>query len=149
MNLRTLGRTFLIGIFLWGMGMSFVSDSFALRNRPENTGFIFTYDQPPSMELATDNSVSARVVAVSVINFILFFLGLTGVAVIIYAGFLYVTAGGDDAQSEKGKKIILYTGVGIVVIFISFALVNTLLRSAHPDSTGDPERVGIQGQTLK
>ena len=134
---------------LVGISLSCAAPTEAARNRPENTGFIFTYDRPPSVGLGTKDENSARRVAVTVINFILFFLGLTGIAVIIFAGFKYITAGSDDSARESAKNIITYTAVGIVVIFISFALVNTLLTSANPDATGDPTRIGLDGQTIK
>lgn len=79
---------------------------------------------------------SARTYIVTVLNFILSFLGLIAAIFIIYAGFLYVTAGGDDAQHEKSKKIIIFTAAGIFVILISYALVNTLLVHA-PAGTDD------------
>jgi len=148
MKFYLIRRLFLLLVCL-GVGLSCVAPSMAARNRPENTGFIFTYDRPPSIELGTDSENSARQVAVTVINFILFFLGLTGIAVIIFAGFKYVTAGGDDTQRESAKNIITYTAVGIVIIFISFALVNTLLTAANPNSDGDPARVGLDGQTIE
>jgi hypothetical protein len=79
---------------------------------------------------------SARVYIVTVLNFILSFLGLIAAAFIIYAGILYITAGGDDAQHGKAKNIIMYTVAGILVILISYALVNTLLVHA-PAGTDD------------
>jgi hypothetical protein len=46
---------------------------------------------------------------------------------IIYAGFLYVTSNGSEEKTGEAKKIILYCLIGIVIIFASFALVNTIL----------------------
>ena len=99
-------------------------------------------DQIANVDKSTKNAVSARVVAVSVINFILFFLGIVTTLMIIYGGFLYITAGGDDGATEKGKNIMMFSAIGIVVIFISFALVNTLLDIASPTTTGDPGNIG-------
>ncbi len=66
----------------------------------------------------------------NVLNSILSFLGLVAVAAIIYSGFLYITAGGDDTKTENAKKIILFAAVGILVILLSFALVNTIIQYA-------------------
>ncbi len=107
-----------------------------------NTGLVFDSDHIANVRAGTGNSVSARIVLASVINFILFFLGLLTTAMIIYGGFLYITAGGDDSKTEKGKNIMIFSAIGIVIIFISFALVNTLLTIARPDSSGDPQTVG-------
>jgi len=46
---------------------------------------------------------------------------------IIYGGFLYVSAAGNDEKIGKAKKIIMYAIVGIIVILLSFAIVNTVL----------------------
>jgi cysteine-rich repeat protein len=75
-------------------------------------------------------NTSAREFILNILNFVLSFLGIVAVAMIIYAGFLYVTASGDEGQSEKGKNIILYAVIGIFVILISYALVNTIIRQA-------------------
>lgn len=70
---------------------------------------------------------SFRAAILTVINFFLFFLGLVATAFIIYGGFLYVTSQGEDQKVETAKKIITYAAIGIVVVLISFALINTLL----------------------
>lgn len=48
---------------------------------------------------------------------------------IIYAGFLFVTAGGDQGQLETAKKTALYTMIGSIIILgarlLSDILVNT------------------------
>jgi hypothetical protein len=53
---------------------------------------------------------------------------------VIYGGFLYITSQGED--TEKAKKVLMYAAIGIVIILISFALVNTLLTAADGVSTG-------------
>jgi len=74
--------------------------------------------------------ISLRTFILNVLNFALSFLGLIAVVALIYAGFLYVTAGGDDGQHEKAKKIVIYAAVGIILILASFAIVNTIIRNA-------------------
>lgn len=65
--------------------------------------------------------------AISVINYILSFLGLITVAFIIYAGFLMVTAGGEGDGIDKGKKIITGAAIGIVIILMSYLIVNVIV----------------------
>ena len=60
-------------------------------------------------------------------NFVLPFVSLLAIAAIIYAGFLYITALGNDEQVGKAKDIILWVVVGIVVILSAYAIVNTVL----------------------
>lgn len=113
------------------------------------SGLIFPEDRPPSIAFATHSENSFRRVVVNIVNFILFFLGLVAMIMITYGGFLYLTAGGDDGQQGKAKSILLYAAIGIFVILSAFALSNTLLTSAEPDATGDPENVGYENRKAK
>jgi len=103
-----------------------------------NTGLIFNNDRIANVDLATGDENSARVVIASVLNFVLFFLGILTTGMVIYGGFLYITAAGDDGKTETGKNIMTFSAIGIVIIFISFALVNTFLSVADPLADGDP-----------
>ncbi|MCF7836412.1 pilin [Candidatus Gracilibacteria bacterium] len=67
-------------------------------------------------------------------NFALRFLALIAMIALIYAGFLYVTAAGNDEQAGKAKKIIIWVVTGIVVILLAYALVNTLITKGPTGS---------------
>lgn len=73
------------------------------------------------------NAVSQQDLATSITTIINYFLGLLGlvaVAFLIYAGVLMVTAGGNDEQVTKARKIITYAAVGIVIILLSYTIVS-------------------------
>lgn len=58
-------------------------------------------------------------------NVIQVILGLTGMACVIllvYAGILYLTAQGEDANVKKAKKLISGTIIGILIIVAAWAL---------------------------
>lgn len=58
------------------------------------------------------------------------FLGLLGtvfVILMIYAGFLYMTAQGNEDQIEKSKNIIKNSVIGIVIIFLAYAITSFVL----------------------
>ncbi len=85
-------------------------------------------DSAPSAVLeATGGQGSFRQLLLTVIGFFLGFLGLVAVIMIIYAGVLYVTSGGDEGNTEKGKKIIMYAVIGLIIIMLSWAIVQTIL----------------------
>lgn len=65
----------------------------------------------------------------TLLNYFLGFLGFVMVVMFIYAGVLYVTSAGNEDNVGKAKKILLYCAIGTVLIFISFAAVNTLLAA--------------------
>lgn len=87
--------------------------------------FISPGDNPVAE--ATGGQGSIRQLVLTMLRFFLGFLGIVAVIMIIYGGILYVTSAGNEDNAGKGKKIITYAIIGIVIIFISFALVNTVL----------------------
>lgn len=91
---------------------------------------ISTRDLPDVIGGVTGGETSARELARTILNFLLGFLGFLAVIMIIYGGFRYMTAGGEEQGLESAKKIILYAIVGIIVILLSFAIVNTVLKGA-------------------
>lgn len=64
---------------------------------------------------------------VTYIQYFLTFLGILAVVMIIYAGVLMVTAQGEEDQIKKGKKIITWAAVGIIVIMLSFVIVEAII----------------------
>ncbi|MCF7845719.1 MAG: hypothetical protein K9L85_00600 [Candidatus Peribacteraceae bacterium] len=75
-------------------------------------------------------------------NFVLPFVGVIAIAAIIYAGFLYLTAAGNEEQTKKAKNIIMWVVIGIILIFSAYAIVNSLL-STNSSSGGSGTSVGI------
>ena len=93
-------------------------------------GLINPGDVPSKISDATGGQGSLRQLILTILNFFLGFLGLLAVLMIIYGGILYVTAAGVQDHIDKGKKIIMYAIIGIVIILLSFAIVNTVLGGA-------------------
>lgn len=93
-------------------------------------GVIDTTDCPAFLNALGGCQPGLRGIVLLIINFALGFLGLLAVVMVIYGGFLYVSSAGNEENVNKAKKILLYAVIGIVVIVVSFALVNTLLRAA-------------------
>ena len=63
-------------------------------------------------------------VITTIINTMLFIVGLLAVIMIIYAGIRFVTAHGDEKQVESARQTILYSVVGLIVAILAYALVN-------------------------
>ena len=103
----------------------------------EVTGLISPGDNPENIDTNTAWGGNAKVAARMIVNYFLFFLGIVATIFVIYGGFLYVTSGGDDGGAEKGKKILMYAAIGIIIILISFALVTTLLGAGSNTDPGN------------
>ncbi len=96
---------------------------------PAHAQLIQPDDAPQNVTDATGGATSFRALAKQIINFFLYFLGFVATVMIIYGGILYVTSAGNEDNTGKAKKILLYAILGIVVILVSFAIVNTVLQS--------------------
>lgn len=84
-------------------------------------------DQNDRPDAAIDDEFRSAVTRM--INYFLLFLGLIAVAFIIYAGVLMVTAQGEADGVDKGKKIILWAGAGIVIILLSYSIVRLFVKA--------------------
>ncbi len=72
-------------------------------------------------DASVDGEFSSNIT--TLINSLLAILGLIAVGFLIYAGVLMVTAGGNDEQVTKARKIITYAVIGIVIIILSWSIV--------------------------
>lgn len=79
--------------------------------------------------IATGDSAGASLTDIiqTVINAILFVVGIVAVIMIIIGGFRYVASGGDSSAAAAAKNTILYAVIGLVVAIAAFAIVNFVL----------------------
>ena len=57
------------------------------------------------------------------VNWFAWFVGLAAVVMGLWAGILFITAGGDSAKVTTARNIHLYAIVGIAVAILAFSLV--------------------------
>ncbi len=91
----------------------------------EGVGLPSGIDLPQGVNLPQGD---IRTKVVNVLNFVLSFLALIAVITIIVAGFLLILGFGSDASIQRAKKIIIYTIVGLVVIFFARIIVEFILQ---------------------
>ena len=58
-------------------------------------------------------------------------LGIIFVVLFVYAGFLYMTSGGNETTIEKSKKIMTATVIGLVIILASYAITKFVTGSLN------------------
>ncbi|MEK7452697.1 MAG: hypothetical protein AAB614_00515 [Patescibacteria group bacterium] len=58
------------------------------------------------------------------VNWIAWLIALAAVVFGLYAGFLFITAGGDEGNIETAKNIMIYAVIGIVVAILAFSIVS-------------------------
>lgn len=66
---------------------------------------------------------------VKIIIFILRLTAIIAVSYFIYGGLTWMTAGGNSDKIRKGKDIIVWAVLGLVVIFTSYIIINFVFES--------------------
>ena len=75
--------------------------------------------------LAAGDSAQAKVANFIglLISAVLTFLGIIFLILIIYAGYLWMTARGNDQQVEKARNILKDSVIGLIIVTASYAIV--------------------------
>lgn len=77
-----------------------------------------------------------------VLSLLIGFLGVIATILVIYAGYLWMTAGGDDSQIEKAKSIIKQVVIGFIVLSLSYAIVSFVFSQVQKAAPGEtPKQV--------
>lgn len=75
-----------------------------------------------------------------IINWALAIAFIAAVVILIYGGFLYITSAGNTENATKGKTAILNALIGIVIIVLSYIIVQIVYRFVSGQGSG-----GIMG----
>lgn len=65
----------------------------------------------------------------AVINVLLGFLGIIAIVIILYGGFVWLTAAGNEEKVSQAKKIITAGIIGLIIIFVSYAIAEFVISS--------------------
>ncbi len=65
----------------------------------------------------------------TVINVFLGLLGVIFLVLVIYAGFRWMTAGGDQGQVDKAKRILINATVGLVITLMAYAIATFIINA--------------------
>jgi hypothetical protein len=74
----------------------------------------------------TDRTAVVELIA-RIVNWILYLSGAIAVLLVIWGGFLYLTARGNDTQAGQGTKTIKNALLGLVIIILSYVIVNVVV----------------------
>lgn len=58
----------------------------------------------------------------NIIAVLLSVLGIIFVVLVVYAGFLYLTAAGDDTKVKKAKTLLTQSIIGLIIIVAAYAI---------------------------
>ena len=72
-----------------------------------------------------------RQMAGAVVNVLLGFLGIIAVLIILFGGFKWMTAAGDESKIDEAKKLIGAGIIGLVVILAAFGIAQFVIAALH------------------
>jgi hypothetical protein len=81
----------------------------------------------PNSTICKNSNQEIGPVVTTVINVLLFIVGVISVIMIIIGGIMYSTSAGDSGAVTKAKNTIMFAVVGLVVAFLAFAIVNWVI----------------------
>ncbi len=64
-----------------------------------------------------------------IINSALGIVGSITLLMFVYGGFIWLTSSGSSDKVKKGRDVILWSAIGLAVIFSSYALVALVIKS--------------------
>ena len=81
-------------------------------------------------------TASANDVIKTIINALLFFIGVVAVIMIIWAGIQYTTSAGDSNKVATAKNTIVYAVIGLIVAIFAYAIVNFVVSTFNTGGGG-------------
>lgn len=81
---------------------------------------------PASLPAGVGTSLSLLQIATNVLNFLLTVIGILAIIMLVIGGMMYLLAAGDEDRIDKGKKIVKYSIIGIIIALGSMVLVRQL-----------------------
>ncbi|MFA7365280.1 MAG: pilin, partial [Patescibacteria group bacterium] len=78
-----------------------------------------------------DSPTDIRIRIVAIINVILTLLGIVTVVLIIFAGFKWMTAAGNEEQVSKAKKTLTSAVIGLIIILVAWSITSFILREMY------------------
>lgn len=73
-----------------------------------------------------DNPLETDDFTTLITNFLQWLLGIAGgvaLLMLIYGGIIYITSTGDQQKMESGKRIVTWTIFGLIIILVSFSIL--------------------------
>ncbi len=129
----TIKKTLAILFFLTGL-IFFQS----LTAQAQISSEIGSVEQEEAFEKASGLSAasSAPEIVAIIISLALSLLGIIFVALIIYAGFTWMTAQGDESKVEKAKNIIIAAVIGIIITISAYIITHFVFSSLNDITYG-------------
>jgi hypothetical protein len=92
-------------------------------------GAAFPNVEKVAEEGSFNNTVSINSMAGDIIQLALSILGVLFVVFMIHAGYLWLTAAGNEQRVDKAKKIIFESIIGLVIVIAAYAITYFIVEA--------------------
>ena len=112
----------------------FVSGDYAFAQAPpvnpetENFGFDSSFQ-----DVAVQSDRDIKSIIATIINITLGFLGIIAVIFILYAGYMWMTAGGNEDRVTKARAIIRNGVIGMIIVFSVYGIYIVVAAIFNPN----------------
>jgi hypothetical protein len=79
-------------------------------------------DIPGAFGQSADQPTDVRTIVARLIKIVLTFLAIIFVVLVVYGGFKWMTAAGNEGQVDDAKKIITQATIGLIVLLSAYGL---------------------------
>ncbi|MCF7795054.1 pilin [Patescibacteria group bacterium] len=110
-------------IFLFNVSLSLAQDGTDNANVPgdqDNRGVV-------SLSNPLGAGTTPNTLIGNVINAVLGVIGSLALLMFVYGGITWMTSSGSPEKIKKGRDIIIWSVIGLAVVFFSYALVNFVI----------------------
>ena len=90
-----------------------------------------------------------RTIAARIINTALGLLGTVAVCLIVYAGFMYLTSGGNEEKTKGALKIIYAAVIGLTIILSAYAISKFVSTQLFKATTGKDYSSAVQNDSTE
>ncbi len=104
---------------------------------PAQVGLQGAADLPGQAGLALA-STDIRIIVARIIRVALGFLGIVAIVLILYGGYMYMTAAGNEERITTARKILINAVIGLAIILSALAIVQFVIRALTRDVTAPP-----------
>ncbi|QQS65275.1 hypothetical protein IPO96_01845 [Candidatus Saccharibacteria bacterium] len=87
--------------------------------------------------LESESNTAVNKTITFVINLFSVVVGVVAVIMIIFAGFKYITSGGDSGKVTSAKNTIVYAAIGLVVVALAQFIVKFVLGKASSTTSNN------------
>jgi Zn-dependent protease with chaperone function len=125
----------IISVLVVGMSLFSVAPVFAQTSTVITATQLLPTNVGDNLGLPTGD---VRVTVARIVRVMMGLLGIVVVMIVLYGGFLWMTAGGNDEQVGKAKKFIISGVIGLAIVLSAYAIATFVIGSLVNATTADP-----------